>query len=321
MLLIGLFSFAGVSVYRTVYVVVPDAYAQWWVADMVIEHMERNDGAWPKSWDDLREPYTICAGRSGPSWSFDELRERVEVDFNTDPDQLIAAASDASPPFRVIYLRSGGQHHWEGREPNQMILSYLNERSNRPETFSPASRPHPDEQETRNALVELGARWELDDQTGRIIHVNVNSPVGAPRYSDDSLRYVKELPELRELNLGYSNITDAGLIHLIGLQHLDRIDLYGTQVTDDGLKELVPINSLTKLVLADDNFSDAGLKHLVKMGQLKFLNLNGARITDAGLAELNGLSNLEVLMLYDTQVTDAGVQQLRESLPSCDIQR
>ncbi len=31
-----------------------DAYAVWWTADLVIEHMEKNGSSWPRSWDELR---------------------------------------------------------------------------------------------------------------------------------------------------------------------------------------------------------------------------------------------------------------------------
>ena len=31
-----------------------NAYAVWWTADLVIEHMEKHAGAWPHSWEELR---------------------------------------------------------------------------------------------------------------------------------------------------------------------------------------------------------------------------------------------------------------------------
>jgi len=110
--------------------IVRDSYAQWWVADMLIEYMERNNGAWPQNWEDLREPYEILAGRSGPTWSFDELRERVGIQFGANPAELVKAngASD-QPPFRVVYLNNGKQHWWARQEPNARILKYLLERA------------------------------------------------------------------------------------------------------------------------------------------------------------------------------------------------
>src|SRR5262245_11246355 len=66
---------------------VPDAYAQEHTMGVVIQYMEWYDGAWPRSWDDLREAAEIRA----PGWDFDELRRRVAVDFDADPARLAKA--------------------------------------------------------------------------------------------------------------------------------------------------------------------------------------------------------------------------------------
>ncbi len=106
-----------------------DAYAVEWVAGMVIEYMETHDGAWPRNWEDLRTPYETCAQRAGGPWSFEKLRDRVDVDWGADPAQLATAPDiGAEPPFKVIWLRSGRQTHWESQEPNRMILDYLRSR-------------------------------------------------------------------------------------------------------------------------------------------------------------------------------------------------
>ncbi len=106
-----------------------DAYAAWWVADMVIEYMETHDGAWPRSWDDLREPFETCTQRSGRPWTFEQLRDRVEVDWDADPNELATKPVEGSgPPFKVIWLRNGGSTHWKEHEPNRMVLDYLRSR-------------------------------------------------------------------------------------------------------------------------------------------------------------------------------------------------
>jgi hypothetical protein len=103
-----------------------DAYAVWWVADMVIEYMETHNGEWPRGWDDLHEPYETCVRRSGRPWTFDQLRNRVDVDWAADPARLVVATDNGTgPPFQVVWLRSGRSTHWQSREPNRMILDYL----------------------------------------------------------------------------------------------------------------------------------------------------------------------------------------------------
>jgi hypothetical protein len=106
---------------------VHNAYAVWWVADMVVEHMKANDGAWPNDWDDLRDDYETCTARSGRPWSFEDLSTRVTVDWHAQPSRLAEQARrDSVSPFRVIWLANGSESHWEGMEPNQIIVRYLN---------------------------------------------------------------------------------------------------------------------------------------------------------------------------------------------------
>ncbi len=119
--------YAAYMAYRT-YDTATNAYAVWWVAEMVIEHMEASDGQWPSGWDDLADDYETCAKRSGRSWTFESLRGRVEVDWRADPNMLSRAKDNGQEkPFRVIWLRNGSDAHWAGREPNRMILEYLKE--------------------------------------------------------------------------------------------------------------------------------------------------------------------------------------------------
>jgi hypothetical protein len=103
-----------------------NAYAVWWVADMVIEHMKARGGAWPKSWEDLREPYAASVRTSGHPWTFEALRSRIEIDFDADPTQLAKPSTDPDgPPYRVIWLRDGSRMYWERHGPNRMVLDFL----------------------------------------------------------------------------------------------------------------------------------------------------------------------------------------------------
>jgi hypothetical protein len=136
---------ASVVFIRAVLDVPRQAYAGWWTADLVIAYMERHDGAWPRNWEDLRAlaegatEVTEFTERDGrvivefrPKASIEELQRLVVVDWDANPDELLRAPrKEGSPPFRVIYLRNGKSTHYEGREPNQMILEYLEWRDRR----------------------------------------------------------------------------------------------------------------------------------------------------------------------------------------------
>jgi Leucine-rich repeat (LRR) protein len=56
--------------------------------------------------------------------------------------------------------------------------------------------------------------------------------------TDDGLKHLQGLTQLRTLDLSATNVTDAGLKHLQGLTELQILDLNGTKATGDGVKRL-----------------------------------------------------------------------------------
>jgi len=108
--------------YRVAHVVVPNAYAVEWVSSLVIQHLKHNADTWPRGWHDLADDYE----RVGCPWSFGELKDRVDVNWQADPRELAhVIAQPGRPPFRVIWLRDGSTTHWTSAEPNQLIRDYL----------------------------------------------------------------------------------------------------------------------------------------------------------------------------------------------------
>ena len=97
------------------------------------------------------------------------------------------------------------------------------------------------------------------------------------------------------VQLGDSQITDDGLVHLKDIPNLDWLNLYNTQITDDGLA------------------------HLKRLTKLRGLFLNDTNISDAGLIHLENLRSLRSLSLEDTKVTFEGVKKLQKALRDCDI--
>ena len=118
-------------------------------------------------------------------------------------------------------------------------------------------------------LKELGARFRLD-ASGAVVTVDF---LHNEKISDAGLVHLKGLNKLQALNLSFTNVTDAGLIHL---------------------RELTKLKSL---YLVNYQFSDTGLVHLKKLANLSFLDLS------------------------ETQVTDAGVAELQQALPNCEIRK
>jgi len=158
--------------------------------------------------------------------------------------------------------------------------------------------------------------------------------------TDDDLAYLPSTPWARNLSLGRTEITDAGLRHLAGHSELEWVDVAYTKVGDAGLANLKAAKGLNHLIaehtqitdvvletiggfhnleildLTGTNVTDAGVSHLASLAKLKELWLGGTRISDASLAHLQRLRNLETLDVNGTNVTAEGWARLKKTLPS-----
>jgi len=92
-------------------------------------------------------------------------------------------------------------------------------------------------------------------------------------------------------------------------------------IGDDDLPCLSRLTDLQVLMLHDTQISDVGLVHVQGLTNLEVLLLRNTRVTDAGLVHLAGLNKLKRLELHGTQVTDKGLDELRQTLPNCNIRR
>jgi Leucine-rich repeat (LRR) protein len=128
--------------------------------------------------------------------------------------------------------------------------------------------------------------------------------------TNEGLEHLTSLSRLEQLVLSHTGVTDPGLAHLKGLTQLQRLYLAGTRVTDAGLAHLEGLSRLQSLDISFTEVRDAGLTHLKGLAQLKALDLGGTRVADDGLAHLSGLAQLEWLVLSDTRVSDEGLAHL-----------
>ena len=122
-----------------------------------------------------------------------------------------------------------------------------------------------------------------------------------------------------EVDLGKTEVTDAGLKDLKELKGLRTLNLSRTKITDTGLKDLKELRGLRFLALDRTQITDAGLKDLKELKDLKTLYLYENQITDAGLKDLKELQNLQSLCLVGTKISSAGMTDLKQALPKTHI--
>jgi hypothetical protein len=91
------------------------------------------------------------------------------------------------------------------------------------------------------AIAEAGGTTDADGSEEQAAAVRMVA-LGGPSITDAEIErvapHLPHLPDLFTLNLSMANVTDRGLGHLRGLNHLGDIILRYTQVTDQGLEFL-----------------------------------------------------------------------------------
>ena len=167
--------------------------------------------------------------------------------------------------------------------------------------------------------------------------------------TDDDLAEMARLTALssvKEIGIGGTRITDAGLASLSIATALTKLSVRGTKIRGEGLKWLQTCEDLTVLLLsnnpglgdsgldylkslrrlhhldvADTNVSGAGVKAIGQMPQLEALSLRLTKIGDDDVSHLTGLENLRALGLDGTRVTDEGLAHLTQlkSLESLNL--
>ena len=158
------------------------------------------------------------------------------------------------------------------------------------------------------ALKRLGAKVQYGMPGGYYIELQ-NTGV-----DDDDLIHFEELPEVLTVDLSATNITDEGLHHLVtGPKHLKSLILDETDITDAGIEILKGLQGITSLSLSGTGITDAGLAHLKeslpRLASIKLMRCKA--ISDAGLRSLAEVRSLSAIHLADcAQITDAGLEHL-----------
>ena len=108
----------GVILVRRADKLLPDLYAQWATAELIIAY-RRDHNRMPINWEDLRTYFPASAPHHN-TLSFVELQNRINVEFDALPVLERSFKSGEQIP-EVIRTRSGTDSHWQGAEPNELV--------------------------------------------------------------------------------------------------------------------------------------------------------------------------------------------------------
>ena len=167
-----------------------------------------------------------------------------------------------------------------------------------------AAAAAPNDAQLTARINQLAGRLERDAD-GAIVTIDLsNRPA-----TDDDLRLLAAAPSLQRLLLWGPDITDAGLDHLASLDKLNYLGLDNTMVSDAGLPKLAELDGLKSLVFQRSiQVTNDGMAAVAKLPNLTYLTLLYTQITDPGLAALKNASKLRLLDLRGSKVGDAGLR-------------
>ncbi|HZL86767.1 MAG TPA: hypothetical protein VFB96_00205 [Pirellulaceae bacterium] len=129
--------------------------------------------------------------------------------------------------------------------------------------------------------------------------------------TDADLATIIEPAAIRNLSLGRTAVTDAGMKHLAGCTNLAWLDLSLTRVGDEGLALVKDARQLKQLFLEGTRISDASLRMIGGLKELEELDLSAVKISDDALAPLTNLKKLKVLYLTNSPLTDKCLTHLK----------
>jgi hypothetical protein len=144
----------------------------------------------------------------------------------------------------------------------------------------------------QNPLAGLRAHDQMTDavmnDVARLEHLTSLHVEGSHAFTDDGMRLLARLPNLRHLHAGGTAITDRGLEVLRDLPALETLSLKMTNVTDAGMVHLSHCEKLQRVELAWTKTGDAAIRALAGKRDLDHLR-TGNGVTDEGLALLREL--------------------------------
>lgn len=120
----------------------------------------------------------------------------------------------------------------------------------------------------------------------------------------------EEVRTVRKIELLGDKVTNEMFVHFENLPELEELYIHSSTVTDEVMLYLVKIKTLKRLTI-EGNISDEGFKGFQQLGQLTDLDVSKTVGTDVGMQHLRSLTNLSSLVVPQ-RVTGRGLVHLQD---------
>ena len=200
------------------------------------------------------------------------------------------------------------------------------------------SAPTDDEKKAIDLVVKVGGKADIDPKlpaTGRVsakfesatdvvlIGLKKAPTIGAldvfdaTRVSERGLGALKDLPNLRKLTLGKSEMSLPKTNAIGRCKGLRVLFLGGSGLTDASLAGLKPLTLLESLDVSDNPLvTDKGMVTVKGLERLQTLHLGKTGVGDKGLMALAGLDGLRSLNVTDSKVTADAAEKFADDMPN-----
>jgi Leucine-rich repeat (LRR) protein len=198
--------------------------------------------------------------------------------------------------------------------------------------------PTEDEKKAMALVVQSGGKAELDPRlapearvsakfesaTDGVLAALKKAPqIGAldafdaTRCTDKGFAVLKDLPNLRKLTLGKSEMSTGRVAAIAQCKELRVLYLAGSGLTDVELVTLKKLTRLESLDISDNPYvTDKGMASIAALDRLQMLYLGKTGLTDKGLQELKVLDGLRSLNVVGTKVTGEAAEAFADEMPN-----
>ena len=250
-----------------------------------------------------------------------------EYQFKPLSTQKFLTPKNANQITRLIYSRDGyvcsGEKYREVKSPTEpgpdqiFKLTMTRAKAKRDDNFTWSGEGDNKQlvifEATDEMLATIAERQDIvelqlyaDRSSGYNGPANQVPPSGV---TDDGLRHLAGLTNLRVLALPERGITDAGLVHLKDLDNLQELWLDFLPLTDESTTHLRDLTGLKVLRFYQASITDKGMQNFRDMLELEDLQLGESLITDRSMSLIGNMKKLKTLDLR-TKITDEGTVHL-----------
>lgn len=169
--------------------------------------------------------------------------------------------------------------------------------------------------DSRNAV------WQLQSAGATLVKDGYgmvsSADLQGKRIGDREFRFLRQLPNLREVKMKNTEVTNRGLQTLAGLRRLEILEVEGGRLTNGCLRVVRQLPALNWLSLKDVAIDSNDVKQLRGLAQLHTLHLRDTGVDDRAFSSLATMRNLRWLDLSNSKIRGTYLGEL-ESLGQLD---